>query len=288
MCVTRPSILSQPVGTGSTRSLISPRAEYDVRHEARVRDGVEPVPTGVGGRALTLIELLVVIAIIAILAGLLLPTLSKAKSKAQSAACMSHLRQMGLALNMYLADHHWYPAHGRQITTNQWEAQMGDVMGGAKRVFICPAHRRAIQMTTAIGFGEVVAFSYGYNISGSGLGAKQGLDSVMSGMDLGQHVRESQVLVPGDMIAYGDSSDLGDYSLPWIIPTFGVDMGDWFESWGPSKRHLGGANMLFCDGHVEYGRIRKWVEHRDDVMRRWNRDNQPHPESWMVDLTLYP
>jgi hypothetical protein len=45
--------------------------------------------------------------------------------------------------------------------------------------------------------------------------------------------------------------------------------------------------MLFRDGHVEYGRIRKWVEHRDDVMRRWNRDNQPHPESWMVDLTKH-
>jgi prepilin-type processing-associated H-X9-DG protein len=67
----------------------------------------------------------------------------------------------------------------------------------------------------------------------------------------------------------------------------GSDMGDWFESWGPSIRHLNGANILFCDGHVEYGRVRKWVEHRDDVMRRWNRDHQPHPESWMKDLTKY-
>ena len=161
---------------------------------------------------------------------------------------------------------------------------MGDVMGGAKRVFICPAHRDAIQMTNAVGFGDLVAFSYGYNIWGSG-GGYQGLDGLNLG--IGQHVRESQVLVPSDMIAYGDSSDLGDYSLSVIIPTFGFDMGDYFWSWGPSKRHLNGANMLFCDGHVEYGRIRKWVEHRDDVMRRWNRDNQPHPESWLMDLTKY-
>jgi prepilin-type processing-associated H-X9-DG protein len=199
---------------------------------------------------------------------------------------MSNLRQMGLALTMYVTDHQCYPVHGWQYTANPWDKQMGDVMGGAKRVFVCPAHRRAIQMTNAVGFGDLVAFSYGYNVHGSGMDECRGLGAV-AGVFLDQHVRESQVLVPSDMIAYGDSSDLGNYSLSLIIPTFGIDMGDTFESWGPSKRHLNGANMLFCDGHVEYGRIRKWVEHRDDVMRRWNRDNQPHPESWMVDLTKH-
>lgn len=42
--------------------------------------------------------------------------------------------------------------------------------------------------------------------------------------------------------------------------------------------------MVLCDGNVEYGKNWKWVAHREDVMRRCNRDNLPHTNLWSMNL----
>jgi prepilin-type processing-associated H-X9-DG protein len=48
----------------------------------------------------------------------------------------------------------------------------------------------------------------------------------------------------------------------------------------PAARHNSGANIVFCDGHIEFATRDKWVEETPSARRRWNNDHEPHPETW--------
>jgi prepilin-type N-terminal cleavage/methylation domain-containing protein len=109
-------------------------------------------------RGFTLIELLVVIAVLALLAALLFPTFFQAKGKARQTQCLSNLRQIGMAYQMYLADYDCYP--DPTVISTPWRSAsyLKD-----RRVLFCPdADPADLRGTNGYGGKFEMASSYGF------------------------------------------------------------------------------------------------------------------------------
>ena len=134
-------------------------------------------------RGFTLIELLVVIAIIAILASMLLPSLSKAKAVAQGARCLSNTRQMGIALTVYVDDHEdripdrWWIQGPYQNSAGlscggEWQRtpaiQLHPYLNNPM-IWVCPTKKRGVTYATEPGSFDpsyTGFLSYGFNYLG--------------------------------------------------------------------------------------------------------------------------
>ena len=262
-------------------------------------------------RAFTLVELLVVIGIITVLIAVLLPVLARAREQANRIKCAANLHSMGQALTMYTQQYGCYPGalFATQATEAAvWPARLRTLMGGGKEVFYCPSQDERCRWTDAtpepviqatgsfldLGYypGEPLVhlnahFSYGYNGGGTegyngpvedqkglGIQPKHRASSWPGAGDL----RASRVKMPAEMIAVADSTADGkdDYVIA-PIKSLG------YKSAWPGRVHNGGANVLFCDGHVTWYRQEHLLVNEDHATpapeaRMWNNDHRAYGE----------
>jgi prepilin-type N-terminal cleavage/methylation domain-containing protein len=118
-------------------------------------------------KAFTLIELLVVIAIIAILAAILFPVFAQVREKARSAACLSNLKQVGMATRMYSQDYDEVLVPNYLFTSGSYRAWWPDILAPYVKnqdVFVCPSYSEPTRYkTTSTAPLQTVKLSYGGN-----------------------------------------------------------------------------------------------------------------------------
>jgi len=252
----------------------------------RERTFPKALPTRRTARGFTLIELLVVIAIIAILAGLLLPALAKAKSKTLGIQCMNHTKQLLLAWKLYTDDFNGIFPPNEDNPNGGWiRGNMnyggGDPAGAntntlflldpryaklgtytrSAAIYKCPADQSKNRGKTGPPRVRSIAMSQaiGSNLQGTSAGRGGWLPAPRFRV----YIKEADMTDPSPvnlwifLDEHPDSINDGGFAVKMDAQ----EMIDW-----PAWYHNGAAGFAFADGHSE---IHKWVDPRTRAVVRY-------------------
>lgn len=221
---------------------------------------------------LSLIEVLVTTAIISALAGLLLPRLNSAREQARTVLCANQLRQLAMANGMYsdASREQLAPAareflrnlerwHGiRRKVTEAFDPRYGlltPFMGNEEGVRECPSFPGS-DLYEGGGF-ERGCGGYGYNqryIGRQTVDRSDGTQVVVTDAG-GERLR--RVRRPAETVMFGDSAFAGELLIEYsfLEPRFHPEFVGYRSDPSTHFRHVGRANVSWCDGHVDNSRM---------------------------------